>query len=205
MILRKSVITFSVILLAMTTGAMAQDTFPYIGVGSGTAKWDLQFANLDDGNIISADFSNSSRTVSAFAGYRFWKYAGFEFGYQDLGEIGLTNGQSGGGGSIFKAGSFEETISVDGVTLSLIGAVPLGSHLEVTAKFGRYKWQAEFNATNTKAPVVLPNDEGSSNVVGLGAAIILGPVQVGGAVERYARIVDESVQVVSGNVAWRFN
>jgi hypothetical protein len=123
-------------------------------VGASAIKTNLQ---QDD---LGGSFDASDTTYKAFVGFHFLKFLGLEANYVDFGSLEDTSA------------GIDLSVDATAYDLFLVGVLPLGSHFELFAKAGYFKWDR--NADASGAVTGTDTDSGSDPVYGAGMSIIFG-------------------------------
>lgn len=149
-------------LLAGATSALAQDTYraPWrgdfwgtLGVSGGESKFETDCRNV---NVFSCDKRDTAWKV--YAGGRFNRNFGLEFGYSDFGKVRASGGDT-------KAYAFNA---------SLVAGVPIGDRFDIFAKGGGIYSRTDVNA----APDTLfdrGHKSGWGTTYGVGATFAVTP------------------------------
>lgn len=143
----------------------------YVGGQLGQAKTDVSSQNLDSLYSSSGLSTNSSEidridtSYSLFVGYRFNEYFSVEGGYQDLGDRAAnfsgtaTNLQS---YYVLSERVYPET--ADGISISVLGTIPLEDGFTLTGKLGYYDWEMDaISSELSGVTIVNPNAEKRSD------------------------------------------
>ncbi|GAB3003058.1 OmpA family protein [Psychrosphaera aestuarii] len=143
----------------------------YVGGQLGQAKTDVSSQNLDSLYSSSGLSTNSSAidridtSYSLFVGYRFNEYFSVEGGYQDLGDRAAsfsgtaTNLQS---YYVLSERVYPET--ADGISISVLGTIPLEDGFTLTGKLGYYDWEMDaISSELSGVTIVNPNAEKRSD------------------------------------------
>ncbi len=183
--MRKQFITFATAaalgLCSLT--AQSADNGIYLGgsVGQSNVTYDDSFegANLN--------FDASATGFKAIAGWRFLDWLAVEGNYVDLGT-----------GDDRVLGEKVES-SVDGVSLSAVGFLPVGP-VDVFARVGAINWEADLNAPGLG---LSGSDDGTDLTYGIGAQFRVWSLSIRGEYERFD-ISDDTVDMFSVGVTWTF-
>jgi OmpA-OmpF porin, OOP family len=186
--------------LAAVTGAQAQSSTSgstdytlygsgnsYIGLSAGLTEY-----KLNDGTGL---FGSDSRTntTSVFAGSYFRdSNLGMELGYTDFGRVSRAGG----------------TTKADGINLSLIGRIPLGSSLNLLGKVGTTYSRTDVSSA-AGSGVTSGSETGFDWSYGVGAEYALsrqwsGVAQYDEAYVKYAGNVHERIKVTSIGIRYRY-
>lgn len=185
--------------LLLVTPAAA-GTF-YLGAELGESSTDaVDESIIDDGTFgNSIDVDDSDTAWKGFVGYRFLKFVAVEAALVNLGEFEVNGTSSGAAGDV----SF--SADADGYTLSAMGILPVGPGFKLFAKAGYFIWDVDVDVSSSGLGTTInDSDDGEDLVYGAGLAYKFGlGLGVRLEYEEY-EIDDESVEVISAGVTWRF-
>lgn len=140
--------------LSTITPAFADDNF-YLGVGVTQAFVDERGLDEDDTG------------GKVFGGYKFSDYLSIEGAYYDFGEIE----------------DFVNQLEVDGVSLAVVGSLPVNQKISVFGKVGAHDWDAEVRGAFSNQSF---NDSDTDAFYGLGVQYdFTNNITVRAEVERY--------------------
>jgi OOP family OmpA-OmpF porin len=130
-------------LAGMNTPAQAQELYGGISIGNGKVA-DFTLCDelriiLDPGSSCSADDSTTGWKI--FFGNRYNPNAAVEFGYVDLGTASVRGSGSLGGTPVVIHGDW----SASGLTVSLVGRLPISNGFGVTGRVGMYVWGVDLD------------------------------------------------------------
>ncbi len=176
--------------------AVATQSCSYVGVGGGSATWDLGetsgFDQVDDSDTL----------IKVFGGFDLGETFAIELAYADLGEASVSAPIPG----------FETTLTWEATAISaaLAGQLPLGETFALFGKAGMAYWDAEFTLETTffgfPLPPVSDSGTGVDPLFGFGLAIM--PGETFGfrlEFERYLSVAEDiDVDVASASVLFRF-
>lgn len=121
-----------VVLLALSVSTANADGRFYAGATIGSAR-------IDD-NFDGFGFDSSAVAFRIMAGWRFSDYVAAEFGYLDFGDFDE---------QFDVIGSFvPASVSANGFTLGLNGALPIGGNFALTARGGLFFWNGTASLNN---------------------------------------------------------
>jgi OOP family OmpA-OmpF porin len=181
--------------LALPTAALAEG--PYVFVGAGKTKTDVQHSAVYPGFTGSIDDSDTGWKLGA--GYRFHRNVAVELSYADLGEAK-------GSGTV-GAQSLTGTVEASAIAISAVGILPINDAVSLTGRLGMASWDSEAKGT-LGSTAVSDKDSGTDPVFGIGARYSFSK-NVAARVEwdRYADIDDEGpsdVDLLSVGVVFQF-
>jgi OmpA-OmpF porin, OOP family len=166
-------IVVMVMALAVPVGiAQAQYYYgegPYIGFSVGSATYDIDIGNWDDGSIVSGSVDDNDAGVKFFWGYMLSNNFGFELFYANLGETSF-EGVSSGDGDIWAAGNVSGFTKNSGYGFSAIANIPFGSHVEAFGKAGMFRWTTR-HRENDSSGAFRYSDSGTDMMFGGGLAL----------------------------------
>ena len=143
------IILLSLAATVMSAGVLAQGSF-YGSLDLTRADLDLDDLGLDD----------TDTSFGIAAGYRINENFSVELGFQDFGEISVSDG----GGSA--------KVGADAIQLSVIGGVPVSENAGVYAELGLDSWDADFSLSNGVGSIS-GSEDGTDIFYGIGAYISL--------------------------------
>jgi len=125
------------VLLAVATPAIAE---PYVGIGIGSASYKADLTSLSGGNL-----DDSGTGTKLYGGYSFNKYFAAEAAVYNFAEasVGAVETSSG----VFASGS----VSMKGVGAYAVGIYPVSKKVNLMAKLGVLKWDADLQFNNDTA------------------------------------------------------
>tara|TARA_B110000977_G_scaffold194755_1_gene271945 strand:+ start:759 stop:1370 length:612 start_codon:yes stop_codon:yes gene_type:complete len=175
----------------------------YIAGSIGQAEYDLSlsdFADIDDGSIISASLDDSDTSYSLYGGFRINQYFAVEGGYLDLGESALSAQSD--GSELYFAGPLNLVAEVDGFNIGGKGIIPINEKFELFAKLGVYMWEAEAKIKN--GPVSeSDDDDGSDAYYALGGTFLVGQISINAEYALY-ELEDVDVENISVGLQYAF-
>ncbi len=141
-----------------TGAAVAQDdSYLYGGISAGASRskidQDRIAASLLGAGLTTTGFQRDERgnAFRLFGGYQFNRYFGLEAGYFDLGKFGFN-------ASTAPAGTLNGQIRLRGLSLDLVGTLPLGDRWSLLGRVGAQAAQARDTFGGSGAVAVLnPN------------------------------------------------
>jgi len=188
--------------LLLVTPAAA-GTF-YVGAELGESSTDaVDESAIDDGSFGSINVDDSDSSWKAFVGYRFLKFVAVEVAAVDLGQFEVSGTSSGGG--VFPAGNVSATAAADGYTVSALGVLPVGPGFKVFARAGYFIWDVDFDLTSSGVGTTVNDSQDGEDLVygaGLAYKFAMG-LGVRLEYEQY-EVEDESIDVISAGLTWRF-
>ncbi|MFT5259157.1 MAG: OOP family OmpA-OmpF porin [Cryomorphaceae bacterium] len=178
LIMKNSNLTNTLIgLTVLASSAIATNAYAETGLylGASASQAFVNERGLDDDDTGG----------KVFAGYNFNNYVGIEGSYYDFGEI--SNGNS--------------ELAIDGVSLAVVGSLPLSARVSLFGKVGAHDWDTE--ATGPIASQ-LTTDGDTDAFYGIGVNYKLNSNwDIRGEVERY-EVQDIDMDVVSLGVSYNF-
>jgi hypothetical protein len=165
----------------VSTQAQADETTSwYVGAQFGAARSDVSASHVEgalaaQGYAVTSDVSNQSRDAwRLYGGYELTDWLALEAGYSDLGEVDV--GFSGPVADIeqflIDANALQPP-SAQGIDLTAVARLPIGSHLSVYAKAGAFFWDARYDTRNVEGQFVRREDDGVDALGGIGAQLKL--------------------------------
>jgi OOP family OmpA-OmpF porin len=132
----------------------------YIGTDIGFASTDISSNNLDNfyqASGVSAnsiDIDDTDMAFSVFGGYQFSSYFAVEGGYVDLGERSVTfTGEGTDIASFYDNAEHVYPQSGKGLSVTLVGSLPLSESFKVSAKLGYFDWKGNYNTAEQSTNV----------------------------------------------------
>lgn len=158
---RKTLIA-SALLMSMVGIASAQSTMDnrstsgnqYIGINGGPSD----FSRANGGNFLFPNDSNNTAYGIAYGNYFANSNAGVEFGYTNYGQV------SRGGGNT----------KAEGINISLIGRLPVGSMFNLTGKIGTTYGHTDVSA-NPASGLRTGSESGFDWSYGVGGELLISP------------------------------
>lgn len=147
--------------LALSGSTFAADSFSrgYIGVGYGSTKSTVTNSSLTQpdvcnivGSFCTVDDEDSSKQL--YAGYNFTPRFSLEAAYTDLGITGIVTD-----------GTISGIQMTKGLSLSLLGKIPLSHRISLYGKAGLYRWDSRSQITRTH---LAAQNKGNDATVGVG-------------------------------------
>ncbi|MEW6331187.1 MAG: outer membrane beta-barrel protein [Pseudomonadota bacterium] len=150
-------------------------------VGASSAK--VEDRNWCDRNLGACDDKDSGWKV--FVGNQLNRFVGFEFGYNDLGQMTDTG----------------VTTESDGFVVSLVGMIPVGDMFSITGRVGTFHWNSEISSSNP----ALAGDRKSTNLtVGIGANVAMGRRFSLRVEWEHYDVNEDDISLLSAGVAYSF-
>jgi len=148
------------------------------------------FANCDDNDT----------GYKLFAGYKFSKNFALEGFYTDLGEVSVTETESGN--------TIRLTAKADGIGLAAVGILPINDSFSIFAKAGFYHWDIDGKGTGNNETNEEMESDGTDFTFGLGASYAFNEsIAVRAEWERYDGIDYDSkvdVNLLSAGIVFSF-
>jgi OOP family OmpA-OmpF porin len=120
-----------------------------------------------------------------FGGYKFNDYVAIEGGYYDFGEIGNSSSE----------------LEIDGISLAVVGSVPVSSKISLLGKVGVHDWDADVTGSASSA---VNTDSDTDAFYGIGAEYALtDSLKIRAELERY-EVEDLDVDLVSVGISFSF-
>jgi OOP family OmpA-OmpF porin len=132
----------------------------YVGAGVGQSEYDdfgTDASGLDDGSIIAADINDTDTGIRLFIGAGINPNLSIELGYVDLGEFTI-DAISDGSGFLYAPGDVSLDIPADGVDLSFIGKLPVGTNGSLNLRVGFLMWDAKAKLADTTGSISVSDD-----------------------------------------------
>ena len=150
--------------LALSGSTFAADSFSrgYIGVGYGSTKSTVTSSSFTQpdicniaGQVCTTDDEDSSKQL--YAGYNFTPRFSLEAAYTDLGiTASVTDGDVSG----------KQTTK--GLSVSLLGKIPLSHRISVYGKAGLYRWDSRSQVSVSQFSFAPAQNKGNDATVGVG-------------------------------------
>ena len=200
-------------LVLASTGAWAQaESYSYGGLSVGRSRAPLPFEQITQDRLLPGQTLNAltrdekDTAFRLFGGLQFNRYLGLEAGLFDLGKFSF-------GSVVTPAGSLNGQVKVRGLSLDLVGTMPITENLSALARVGAQYARTRSSLSSTGA-VLLPGqtsftERETNPKVGLGLQYAFSPgFMMRGEIERY-RINDalgrkEDVNVASLSLVFPF-
>ena len=178
-----------ILLLMFSIGVSAQQG-GYVGVGVGSATWDIDFTD------------DSDTSIKLFGGFNLSENFAIEVAYADLGEVSLSV-------NLPPFFVFTQTLEATALSAALAGQLPLGETFALFGKAGLAFVDAELTTEGTFLGFPISSSEsdtGSSVLLGFGLMLTPGETfALRLEFERYLEIIEDvDVDVVSASVLLRF-
>lgn len=173
-----------VLLFAGTMARAGDQRGWFVGAGLGHGVQEL--------DVTTVDFSDTTTTWKAFAGYRVMKFIHVEADYVDFGKASDT----------LDLGAGSETIEIrtHGATLLLVGVLPLGKFFELDGKAGYLWWNSDLSGRT-----ISYSNTGSDNAYGVGARVLIArKAGIRLDYERFDTKDTKQVTLTSVGFEWRF-
>jgi OOP family OmpA-OmpF porin len=157
----------------MSGAALAQESYPYFGLGAGQTRGELNERRIFDSVVTPppGGFTNYSLSADrrdngykAFFGYQMNRYLGVELGYFDLGKQRFTMNTT-------PAGVLNGEVRVQGANLDLVATVPLTTNLSLLGRAGATYARTRGEFTSSGAVTTgsaRPSERGGNPKLGLG-------------------------------------
>lgn len=132
----------------------------YLGAGVGQSEYDdfdTDASDLDDGSIIAADINDTDTGIRLFLGAEINPNFNLEIGYVDLGEFTI-DAISDGSGFLYAPGDVSLDVPADGIDLSFIGKLPVGSTGSVYLRGGLFMWDAKAKLADSTGSISVSDD-----------------------------------------------
>jgi OOP family OmpA-OmpF porin len=154
--------------MVINSSATADGTW-YAGASLGTGEAnEITFDDIDDGSALSGSTTNDDFGWKVFAGFSYSEYVAVEVAYVDLGEVSI-KAESDGDGIAFDPGPVNASIGTSGLSLALVGSMPINDKFGFQAKLGYFAWSADETLSNVAFVPVSVSRDGSDPMFGLGA------------------------------------
>lgn len=190
------------LLLVLAAAAPAQAGKLYFGASVGRSSADLGISDVDDGSITSGAIDDSDSTLTAFVGFRIFKFLAIEGDWTDLGTVSI-DAISDGTGTDFMAGPVTASADVDGYRVSAVAVIPIGQRLSILGRYGVFTWESSSAITNAGMTVSESTDD-ADEFYGAGIAWQFRK-SLSLRVEYQSLTVDETdVELYSAGLAFRF-
>ena len=125
------------VFLAATTSAIADS---YVGIGIGKASYDVDLTSLGGDK-----HEDSGTGTKLYGGYSFSKYFAAEASIYNFAEASIGAFESSPGGPVVT----DAAVSMKGVGAYAVGMYPVSKRVNLIAKLGVLKWDADIKANNT--------------------------------------------------------
>ena len=112
---------------------------PYIGIGIGSADYDLDFSLLGGGRV-----EDSGTGTKLYGGYSFNKYFAAEAAYYNFAEASIGAVETSPGSGTFVSAS----ASMKGFGAYAVGVYPVSKKFNLMAKLGMLSWDADLSVNN---------------------------------------------------------
>jgi len=141
-------------------------------------------AGVSQAFVDESGFDEDDTGGKIFGGYNFNDYFGIEGSYYDFGDISDGNNSA----------------AIDGVSLAIVGKVPVSTNFSIFGKVGGHEWDAE--TTGSSAQV--SSNSGTDVFYGVGLEYSINQlVSLRGEVERY-EVDDLDVDVATLGISFNF-
>ncbi len=115
----------------------------YLGGFVGQSSFDVP--EMDSGFDFNVDDSDTA--FKLIGGYQFSEYFAVELGYVDLGEFSFNYDDSVTEPEYQYSMSMKVSGAVDGLTLAVVGILPLNEQVNLYAKVGMFSWEGEVSGS----------------------------------------------------------
>jgi len=136
--MRVGVITIFAVLLSSASTAVRADA--YIGFGVGSASYDVDLTALGGGK-----FDDKGTATKLYGGYSFNKYFAAEAAIYNFAEASIGSIETSPGSGVFASAS----ASMAGVGAYAVGMYPVSKKVNLMAKLGVLRWDADLRLNNT--------------------------------------------------------
>ena len=193
-----------------TSLSASADSNWYVGVGVGSAEADISSSRAGErllgsgatGVNTSLDEDDTSYKITV--GYDYSKNIAIEAAYVNFGDFNLDANETGVANPL--VGRFDA--DTDGVSLAVVGKLPLANNFSLLGKIGAYYWNSDTDTSVTQsgAPVAINevDDDGTDFFYGVGAQYDFNQFAVRAEYERYNDIIEEDYDVYTLNLMYRF-
>jgi OOP family OmpA-OmpF porin len=147
--MRLPVITVCMLMTAMSTTTIAE---PYVGFGVGTAYYQVDMAG-------GGNYDDNGTGLKLYSGYAFNKYFAAELDIYNFAEASAGAVETSPGN--FASGS----ASMNGVAAYAVGMYPVSKKVNLIAKLGMLRWDADLTVNNSTA-----SNEGTDAAYALAAS-----------------------------------
>ena len=177
--------------LSVASPALAQRW--YVGGSLGSSDMDEDVAI---GLITSGSVDGTDRGFKVVGGYQFNPYFAFELGYVDLGTAEYA-------GDYFGTPVLNGRLDVDGVSIGVVGLLPLHPNFSLLGKIGLFGWYAE--ARDITGGFGFYGDrDGSDLAYGVGLEFNVTPNFSLRAEWELFEVLDTDATLLSAGMVWKF-
>lgn len=178
---------------ALALAASQASAQAYLGGSIGQSDIDEQ---ITTGLITGGSVDGKDSAFKFFGGYMFNRHFGLEAAYVDLGELSYS-------GNFLGTPVTGGTVELSGVSVSALGAVPIGERFSIFGKIGLFMWDAEARDTTGGLPFSA-SDEGTDLAFGVGLGYHFTP-HLGVRAEWEMLTTDDAdSSLLSVGLLWRF-